>query len=250
MDNRGVPSVRWNRYWGRSYDWSADGDEWSGQAAYSGQPYEEWKAALVDAFLRPEIEPSATVLEIGPGHGRWSVELAALAGRLHLVDLNPECVAFCRERFAAEEKVVCHQGDGSSLPEELAGAIDFAWSYDCCVHMELDTLEAYLRGLASALRPGGRAVLHHPGRRHRWLGLGFLRHLGPLRSVYQWLSMGRDTAGGGDGDRGNVSGEAVRAAATRAGLRVVAQVDRWGPDGAYDCRRFRDLITTLERPSA
>jgi hypothetical protein len=41
----------------------------------------------------------------------------------------------------------------------------------------------------------------------------------------------------------------VRAAAERAGLRVLEQVDRWGPEGAFDCRRFRDLITTLERPA-
>jgi SAM-dependent methyltransferase len=244
-----MPSIRWNRYWGRSYDWSADGEEWSGQAAFCGQPYEAWKASLVDAFLRPMIGADDTVLEIAPGHGRWSAELIDLARTVHLVDLNPECVAFCRERFRQEPGVHCHQGDGRSLPAELTGAVDAAWSYDSFVHMELDTLEAYLHELARVLRPGGRAVLHHAGRRHRWLPLGFLRHLGPLRSLYQLLSMGRDTMGGRDGDRGNVSGEAVRAAAERAGLRVLEQVDRWGPEGAFDCRRFRDLITTLERPA-
>lgn len=244
-----MPSIRWNRYWGRSYDWSADGEEWSGQAAFCGQPYEAWKASLVDAFLRPMIGPDDVVLEIAPGHGRWSSELIALARTVHLVDLNPECVAFCRERFREHPGVHCHQGDGRSLPRELTGAIDAGWSYDSCVHMELDTLEAYLHELARVLRPGGRAVLHHAGRRHRWLALGFLRHLGPLRSLYRLLSMGRDTMGGRDGDRGNVSGEAVRAAAARAGLTVVQQVDRWGPEQAFDCRRFRDLITTLERPA-
>ncbi|MFH0945547.1 MAG: class I SAM-dependent methyltransferase, partial [Planctomycetota bacterium] len=94
-----MPSVEWNKYWDR-YEWTHDGEEWDGQARYCGQPYDAWKASLLETFVQDDLQPSSVVLEIAPGHGRWSEYLIGKAGRVLLVDLNPGCIEFCRKRFA------------------------------------------------------------------------------------------------------------------------------------------------------
>jgi len=244
-----MPSVRWNRYWGERYAWPQDGEEWSGQAAFCGQPYEAWKRALLEAFVRPHLSSEAVALEIAPGHGRWSEYLVEHAGEVHLVDLNASCIDHCRRRFEGREHVRYAVTDGTSLPGLEPGSVDFAWSYDSFVHMERDTIGAYLRELARVLRPGGTAVIHHAGRRHAALWLGSLRRLGlPGRKLYQLLSMGPRGLGDRDGDRSAMSRELFSRLAREAGLELLFQVDSWGEHGQYDCRRFGDVITGLRRP--
>ena len=78
--------------WDRRHGWPLDGDEWDGQARDCGQPYERWKKSLVDTLILPNISNGSVVLEIAPGHGRWSKEIAGVAKELILVDLSPTCI--------------------------------------------------------------------------------------------------------------------------------------------------------------
>jgi hypothetical protein len=97
------------------------------------------------------------------------------------------------------------------------------------------------------LRPGGVALLHHAGRRHWSLPLAGLARRGPLsRRVYRWISMGLDESG--DGWRADVSPTLVRRWAAAAGLVVVTQLRRWGPDGRFGLPRHRDCVSVLRRP--
>lgn len=187
------------------------------------------------------------MLEIGPGHGRWSVELAGLARRLWLVDLSPSCIEACRRRLAGHENVEYSVTDGTTLPAALRERVDFVWSFAAFVHMSAAVTRAYLGEIASVLRPGGVAIVHHPGRRHSTLALGGLCRLGsPGRLAYRYVSMGFDERE--DGWRSNVSGPVVREAAQAAGLVVERQARGWG-DGC-GVPRHRDLITTLRKPAA
>jgi hypothetical protein len=42
-----------------------------------------------------------------------------------------------------------------------SGSVDFAFSFDSLVHAEADVIQAYVEQLASILRPGGAAFIHH-----------------------------------------------------------------------------------------
>lgn len=242
-----MPSIKWNEYWDR-YDWSQDGDEWSGQAEYCNQPYELWKKSLIETFVKENLRPTSVALEIAPGHGRWSSYLVQNTEHVHLVDLNPSCIAFCKERFSDFNNVSYHINNGKSLSFIEPSTIDFVWSYDSFVHMDRGTIGYYFDAFSTVLKPGGKAVVHHAGLRHAMLYLSFLALLGkPGRWLYRILAMKRDTAGGGDGDRSHVSNEVIRHLANKAGLAVLYQVDSWGKENRFNCKRFNDTITGLER---
>ena len=157
-----MPSTDWNKTWDKRYDWSRGGDEWTGQAEYCGQPYEDWKRSLLETFAQPNLAPTSVALEVAPGRGRWTEFLVANAAKVHLFDLNDSCIEACRQRFADVDHVTYCVNDGSSLPGVDAASVDFVWSYDSFVHMEADTIRGYLSEFARVLRPGGRFVFAVP----------------------------------------------------------------------------------------
>ncbi len=142
--------------WNRESGWVAGGDEWSGP--WGGTDSLWWGTLLprIHGFV-----PAATVLELGPGQGRWSHYLKDLADRLILVDVAEHCIEACRRRFADAPNVECHLGDGSSLPMVADGSVDFAFSFDSLVHAEADVLRAYAGELARTLKRDGVAFVHH-----------------------------------------------------------------------------------------
>jgi ubiquinone/menaquinone biosynthesis C-methylase UbiE len=113
----------------------------------------------MDAYL----EPGKRVLEIGPGGGRWTIELLKFEpSTLVGVDLTQKCVDLCTERFKDVPNVEFKVNDGKSLPSVDERSIDFVWSFDVFVHMEADTIAGYFREFARVLDSGGIGVVHYP----------------------------------------------------------------------------------------
>src|SRR5436305_741845 len=119
--------------WDRDHAWPQHGDEWNRQAAACGMSYDDWKASLVEHLITPHAGAHMHVLEIAPGHGRWTAYLAELFGRVTAVDLSPSCIEYCMARFSGASNIDYVVTDGTSLPQ-LSG-IDFVWSFDAFVHM-------------------------------------------------------------------------------------------------------------------
>lgn len=234
-----MPSKEYNLLlWDKRHAWSMDGDEWSDMAEFCGVPYLEWKESLAEHFIKGNV-CGKTVLEIGPGHGRWTAYLAP-AKKLILVDLSPNCIEFCKKLFSGKTQVDYHVNDGKSLP--VGGeSVDFIWSFDTFVHIEKDILEQYLAEIARVLRPGGSAVIHHPGRRFLWLA--------PIssagiwgRRIYDKLSLG--TQAPNSGLRSNISRSLFLRLSEKASLEVAWQNDSWG---RCNVKKFGDCITILRR---
>jgi SAM-dependent methyltransferase len=139
-----------------SWDWSQQGDEWS--ASWGGTPA-LWYGALlprIHAFV-----PTGTILEIAPGYGRWTQYLKDLCERLLVVDLAPQCIDHCRERFSEADNISYHVNDGRSLEMVEDHSVDFVFSFDSLVHAEADVIDAYLGQLARKLTPNGAGFIHH-----------------------------------------------------------------------------------------
>lgn len=101
------------------------------------------------------------VLHLGCGEGEESVELAALGALVTGVDASGEALALARERT---ESVLFIQADAEELPTELRrGRFDLVYAGRGSLS-RLGDLPAWTGGIASALRPGGRLLVHdeHP----------------------------------------------------------------------------------------
>lgn len=142
--------------WNHQYDWSRyGGDEWS---ARWGGPDMQWYWCLL-----PRIKhhlPAPTILDIGPGFGRWTKYLLEHCQSMVLVDISEKCIEACRQRFG-EESITYQVGSGDSLEFLADRSIDFAFSWEALVYVEADGVESYLKDLAQKLKPEGRAFLHH-----------------------------------------------------------------------------------------
>ena len=116
------------------------------------------RARLRDA-LRPE--PGERVLEVGPGTGYYSLDVAewlAPDGRLDILDLQQEMLDHTVRR--ARERGITNleptQGDARTLPYESAS---FDAAFLVAVLGEIPDQDAALRELARVLKPGGRLVV-------------------------------------------------------------------------------------------
>jgi SAM-dependent methyltransferase len=138
------------------YHWKDAGEEWS----------ERWgsSAAQWSGTILPRIKdclPASTILEIGPGYGRWTHYLKDHCDRLLVVDRAAECIEACHQRFAGDPRVTGYVNKGGSLDMITGASIDFAFSFDVFVHIKRDVVEEYLAELARTLKPGGRGFIHH-----------------------------------------------------------------------------------------
>jgi ubiquinone/menaquinone biosynthesis C-methylase UbiE len=144
-------TVTQNRKTWQIYDWSQQGEEWTISP--------EWKQRFIDELLLPNIPLESRVLEIGPGAGRWTEHLIPRASKLTLVDVTPECIRLCRERFG--DRAEYHVNDGSDLSFVPDASIDRIWSFDVFVHIAPDDIGKYVSQFHRVLTPGGIAVIHH-----------------------------------------------------------------------------------------
>lgn len=106
------------------------------------------------------LTPPARILDVGCGYGRHSVELARLGFDVTGVDISEVQLTRAKEKAsAAEVSVDFRLGD--------ARALEFEAEFDAAISMflsfgffETDAEHvAMLRGIAQALRPGGRFLM-------------------------------------------------------------------------------------------
>jgi ubiquinone/menaquinone biosynthesis C-methylase UbiE len=148
-----------------------------------------------------EPKPGERVLEIGPGTGYYTLELAEWLGHegtVEIFDLQPEMLdhTIRRARERGLWNVNPTQGDARQLPWEDD-------SFDAAILVatlgEIPDQDAALREVARVLRPGGRLIvgelfgdphmvtLRSLERRGEGAGLRLVRHSGPRLAYFARL---------------------------------------------------------------
>ena len=115
--------------------------------------------AKLRATLDPQ--PGERILEVGPGTGHYTLEVAAAVGpggRLDAFDLQSEMLELVSRRAAERGigNVVTSQGDARALPYEDTS---FDGAFLVTVLGEVPDQDAALRELGRVLKPGGRLLL-------------------------------------------------------------------------------------------
>lgn len=214
--------------WNSFYDWSRyGGDEWS--AKWGGTDM-QWYWSILPRIRR--FLPVETILDLGPGYGRWARYLREYCSRMVLVDLSEKCIHACKQKFGTEN-ISYRVGDGQSLGPIQDRSVDFVFSWETLVYCEQPAVESYLRDLKKVLKDTGTAFLHHS-------------NLASYSSYFQWTlkvpKAWRDRLkkrGLLDFDQWRartVTAESFKSAAEACGLYVHTQeLVPWGGKRLIDC---------------
>jgi ubiquinone/menaquinone biosynthesis C-methylase UbiE len=205
-----------------------------------------WKRSLFDEFMARYITNRSRVLEIGPGHGRWTKLYIESVKHVSLVDLSPSCIEHCKRLFKEFHHVDYFVNEGTTLQHIGDQTTDFIWSFDVFVHIERQEFKQYLRECARVLKNGGVAVIHHKNAEHSLLFLAkvfLVNRTGPLRFKIADYIFGRY----GNMGRSYISSRMVRSMAEGSGLQTVMQTATWGPNHEYNCLKWNDEITVLRK---
>ena len=121
------------------YQWPEWGHEWS-QAW--GSADDQWVGTIHRRIFR--LLPTRSVLEIGPGFGRWTPYLISHCSRYYAIDIAERAVAHCRRAYGAlAGRPAFLLGDGYTLAGIADGSISLVFSFDTLVHADLACLTAY-----------------------------------------------------------------------------------------------------------
>lgn len=112
-----------------------------------------------DHFLTPYVSPSATIVEIGPGGGRWTRYMLS-ARRIYAVDYHQELLDELRSRFN-RPNIAFVKNSGDDFPGVPDGTADLIFSFGCFVHLDIDIIDRYLANMRRLLKTESNVVLHY-----------------------------------------------------------------------------------------
>jgi SAM-dependent methyltransferase len=135
---------------------------------FRGLALELWRKAVTPELTRAECDflaaelPSGALLDVPCGNGRHAIELARRGRQVTGVDISAEFIAEAQAAAGAlggDGRVEFVRGDMSELPSlgGFGGAYCMGNSFGYLSH---ERTGAFLAGVARALAPGGRFVLH------------------------------------------------------------------------------------------
>lgn len=214
VDSDPTSNLEWNRQrWGQAEGWRSHdqfGYRWGG----GFQQTVGSLARFADERFRPFTNGryDLNILEIAPGGGRFTAELARYAASLCLIDLNEAALDVCRQRFSYLPTPIDYVvGNGTSFDGVPDGPVwEAVVCYDSMVHMHPDVIAGYIQALPTVLAVGGFAWLDHSGKGAR-----------------------------PQGHRTAMTDALMREFAAEAGLEVVSQRFR----NSWDC------VSVLRRPA-
>lgn len=129
-----------------------------------GDPETSGPLAYVrDHFLLPYVTPGKTVVEIGPGGGRWTRYMLR-AKKIYAVDFHQELLDELKSRFNAKN-IEFVRNNGTDFPAIPPGSVDFIFSFDAFVHFDIDIIERYLAEIKPLLNPQSNVVIHYADKR-------------------------------------------------------------------------------------
>lgn len=154
----------WNSY---SKSWESEfgaqykhlGDEWNEDGTAQRARDNYYYLAYADRWIGPE----STVLEVGPGGGKWTVRMAPKVKRVIALDVAEEMLKRTRARCDAAglSNVEYILGNGRDFQPVADASIDFFFSFAVFVHIALEDTWAYAQEMARVLKGGGIGVCHH-----------------------------------------------------------------------------------------
>lgn len=181
-------------------------------------------------IIKPRIRkyiPCKKILEIACGWGRWTRFLMNESSEYIGFDFSKAAIESCSNRYIFDilnKKVRFYLNDGKSLEQIEDDSVDFIFSFDSLVHVNMDAIEGYLNEIKRVLSNNGRAFIHHSN----MMDYNELKENPHGRSPY-------------------VNSESVKTATNKIGLNIICQEKiSWQSELLNDCFTLIGKGTSLE----
>jgi ubiquinone/menaquinone biosynthesis C-methylase UbiE len=127
---------------------------------YENDPLKTHESMARYAFVRPQLDKEAVVLDLGCGARRGPAYLAEAVSEVVGVDVSEEASAFCRKQWPAP-RVRYVVGNATALPFEDR-YFDVVVSFEVLEHVRDQAL--FLKEIRRVLKQGGVCILSTPNR--------------------------------------------------------------------------------------
>jgi len=114
--------------------------------------FDGWRAEILETFLA-QLEPGASILELGSGAGQGAVYAAKQGFSVTAMDLSPANVELARQRG-----VDARVGDFTD-PDFHIGEFDGIFAMNSILHVKKSLFPGVVGVLRRSLRPGGTALI-------------------------------------------------------------------------------------------
>jgi len=104
-----------------------------------------------DHFLAPYVSASTTIVEIGPGGGRWTRYMLG-AQRIYAVDYHQELLDELQKNLG-RRNITFVKNNGDDFPGVPDRSVDLVFSFGCFVHLDTDIIARYLDNIRRLLKP-------------------------------------------------------------------------------------------------
>jgi ubiquinone/menaquinone biosynthesis C-methylase UbiE len=158
----------WNKK-RNSYEegWNSYSDRWETSVKQSEMLHlgDEWGSKaltneIINAYVKPYLASESIVLEIGCGGGKYSEILASLCKELTCSDVSMKMLNRTKKRLRGKKNVEFEKLNGFDLRQFKDCSIDFVFSFDTFVHIDIEDIYSYLQEINRVLRKHGKGVLH------------------------------------------------------------------------------------------
>jgi SAM-dependent methyltransferase len=145
--------------------------EWIAESQAKGMAVNDFierdhrKPALseLEQLVFPRVSTHSTVCELGPGTGVYTryINDYITDGEFHVVDSDPNAIAFLREHLPANPRTHLHLSSGTGLPFGPEVKFDLAFGASIFTGGNLSYFFRYAQEFSRALRPHGYLVFDY-----------------------------------------------------------------------------------------
>jgi ubiquinone/menaquinone biosynthesis C-methylase UbiE len=147
--------------------WDSYAERWETSVQQPGMQYvgDEWGSPvlseeIIHHYVKPYLQADARILEIGCGEGKYSEKLAPLCTGLICADVSGRMIERAKQRLHGLTNIEFAKLNGLDLSQFASESINFVFSFDCFVHIEIEDVYCYLQEIKRVLKPEGRGLLH------------------------------------------------------------------------------------------
>jgi len=163
-----LPNIEWNKsYWIKDIQNFNEGlsRKYHPNEKHYGERWGEVEKdpilkSIKEKFILPFVNEDKSVLEIGPGGGRWTKYLLNCK-KLYCIDLNPESLDYVKNRFSSQNNITYILNKGNDFPNIPNSSIDFVFSYATFNHFDIGVIVDYLSGMTDILSDNSNVVIQY-----------------------------------------------------------------------------------------